>query len=323
MENVVIGDPHVTPKTLDQAQALVGMIESYGRPAIWLGDFLDTKEVIRGKCQNLLFRYLRDSKLQHRIVVGNHDWFNLECEDHSLLSLSSLPNVTIIDKPTLYPDEQTAFLPYIHDQDKLKSELDKIPDGWTVFGHFEVKDFDYGNGRICENGLTKEYFKRFKRVVSGHFHKFQEIDNFMYLGTPYSHSFGETDQSKFLATIDLPSSELKLFNSPFPRHVTLKLNVDEPNHLDTLNAFVHKNMNKIRVQLFGSPENVTKLNRGAYPSYDIKWEDKSEGTVDENQKLDETLDNKTQFVQWATQIRNLDDSTVQLGLSILEGLNAK
>jgi hypothetical protein len=323
MENVTIGDPHVTPKTLEKAKSLLDMVESYGRPAIWLGDFLDTKEVIRGKCFNLIYRYFRDSKLKHKIVIGNHDWFNLDCEDHSIVALASLPNVTIIDKLTMYPDELAAFLPYIHDQEKLKAELEKIPDGWTVFGHFEVKDFDFGNGRVCEHGLNKEYFTRFKQVVSGHFHKYQQTGNFLYLGTPYSHSFGETDQNKYLATIDLPSAEIKLFESPFPRHVTLKINVDDPNHINELNAFVHKNMNSIRVQLFGSPENVTRFNREAYPSYDIKWEDKSEGSVDQNQKLDDTLDNKTQFVQWATQIRNLEDETVQLGLSILEGLNAK
>jgi hypothetical protein len=268
-----------------------------------------------------LFQNLETS--HHRVIVGNHDWFNLECLDHSLVTLSSLPNVTIIDKLTMYEDEKSAFLPYIHDQDKLKAELDKVPDDWTVFGHFEVKDFDFGNGRVCEHGLTKEYFARFKQVVSGHFHKYQQTGNFLYLGTPYSHSWGETDQNKYLATVDLPSAEIKLFESPFPRHVTIKLNVDDPNHIDELNAFVHKNNNIIRVQLFGSPENVTKLNREAYPSYNLKFEDKSEGSIDQSQKLDDTLDNKTQFVQWATQIRNLDDETVQLGLSILEGLNAK
>ena len=45
---IVVGDPHCTHKSLDKIDKLFDIVEE--RPEetiIWLGDFLDTKEVIR------------------------------------------------------------------------------------------------------------------------------------------------------------------------------------------------------------------------------------------------------------------------------------
>lgn len=326
----IIGDPHITPKSLDKGAQLFHTVEQMGNPCIWLGDLLDTKEVIRGKCQNLFFDYFKSSKLQHIVLVGNHDYFNLECKDHSLKTLTSLPNVRVIDKIEVHPKLPFLFVPYIHDKPALKEILKQIQQSDTaketvVFGHFDVSGFDYGNGHLCEDGIiTHEDFKGFKRVISGHFHKLQQTGNFTYLGTPFSHSFGEANQDKVLGTYVLDDDDLQLTPTDFPRHLSVKIDFSKKNAYEKLEKFLDGNGNNlIRVQLHGPPEEIAKLNKSVYSQFKIKWEDKSESSMDSKINLDESLDNKGQFLEWAKNIKSLDPDTISLGMGILEALNAK
>lgn len=322
----VVGDPHITPKSFDKGIRLFQIVEELGRPTIWLGDFLDTKEVIRGKCLNLLYEYFGTSKLQHIILIGNHDWFNLECLDHSLKALDSLKNITIIDTVRVHPTLPFVFFPYIHDKIKLKELLkESSSKDLIAFGHFEVSGFDFGNGHLCEDGIvTHDDFKGFKKVISGHFHKLQQTGNFTYLGTPFSHSFGEANQDKVIGTYQLSTNTLTLIPTEFPRHVSVKIDFSKSESEKKLQEFLNGNeTNLIRVQLFGSPEDVAKLDKSKYQKYGIKWEDKSESSDGPKINLDETLNNKTQFQQWSTDIRKLDNETMTLGLSILEAVGAK
>src|SRR5690242_16327259 len=205
----IVGDPHITHKSLERSKKLFEIVEELGKPVIWLGDMLDTKEVIRGKCQNFLFDYFLRSKLGHTVLVGNHDYFNLDCKEHSLQALSIFPNVVVVDKPIQF--DNSLFIPYIHDPLKLDAALKPFENKeLNLFGHLEVRDFDYGNGQICTSGTSLERLKGFKRVISGHFHKYQEMGNLVYLGTPMSHSFGESNQIKYIAEFDTYSNILKL-----------------------------------------------------------------------------------------------------------------
>lgn len=322
----VIGDPHNTPKSQNKIQRLFQIVESMGNPTVWLGDLLDTKEVVRGKCLNQFFEYFQSSKLQHIVLVGNHDWFNLECLDHSLKTLGSLPNVRIIDKIEFHPKLPFVFFPYIHDKALLKDQLLQIKDqNLIAFGHFDVSGFDYGNGHLCEDGIiTHEDFSGFKRVISGHFHKLQQTGNFTYLGTPFSHSFGEANQDKVIAVYTLDDDRLQLIPTEFPRHVSEKVNFTKKNGLDKLNEFISGHENDfIRIQMMGFPEDVAKVDKSKYSAFNIKWEDKSEGPDTLKINLDETLNNKGQFMEWAKNIKSLDAETLSLGLGILESLDVK
>lgn len=322
----IIGDPHITPKSLDKGVRLFQQVESLGLPTVWLGDFLDTKEVIRGKCLNLLYEYFSTSKLQHIILIGNHDWFNLECQDHSLKSLAALKNVTIIDTVRQHPTLPFVFFPYIHDKAKLKEILLQYSGKELIaFGHFEVSGFDFGNGHLCEDGIvTHADFMGFKRVISGHFHKLQQTGNFTYLGTPFSHSFGEANQDKVIGTYELSTDTLELTPTDFPRHISMKVDLSKRGAEKRLQEFLDGNeSNLIRIQLYGNPEEVAKLDKSKYSQFGIKWEDKSDAPMDSKVNLDETLDNKTQFQEWAKNIKQLDNDTVSLGLSILEAVGAK
>lgn len=316
MKFLCIGDPHITHKSLDRAQVLFDLVESVGLPTVWLGDFLDTKEVIRGKCLNALIEYLSRSKLQHNILIGNHDWFNLECKAHALEALKLLPNVLIVDKPMMV-HTGIAMMPYIHDKQVLEQALKTFQDkDVTLFAHLEVTNFDFGNGHICTSGISLKTLDGYKRVISGHFHKFQQLANLTYLGTPFSHSFGETDQIKFLGMYDDSVDELILAETPFPKHVTYEINCDIEN--PELPILDHTNDNFVRIILNGTQENIDVFPKSIFTAPNIKWISRPSNDIVNNVNIDETASNEVQFQKWATQIRNMDVETIKLGMAILE-----
>lgn len=323
----IIGDPHITHKSLDKAETLFDIIEDLGNDTIILGDVLDTKEIIRGKCLNYVFERLRSSALNFIILVGNHDWFNLECKEHSLEVLKSLPNVTIVDKPmSINLDSYSAlFMPYFEDLEAFNKELKKAKAGGTdlLFMHQGITGFDYGNGYIADgNGhgeIDMDSTKGFKRVISGHFHKYAEEGNLTFLGTPFSHSFGETDQIKYIGLYDETKEELKTLETPFPRHITLYIDTgyvtgENESSLDAyMNEYGKENI--FRVILQGTPETVKAFDKSKFPG--IKIIEKPEENYNEKALLDETESNEKIFSTWAREIRDLDEDTIKLGLEIL------
>lgn len=316
MKYLVVGDLHCKPDNLDKVQELFTLVEGFGLPVIWLGDQLDTKEVIRGRCLNTLYNYLKTSKLNHTLLIGNHCYFNLDCEDHSQQVLKDLPNVTIVDElmeiaPRIYA------LPYIHDQDILKKTLKSIPKDTTIFGHFEVTGFDFGNGYICDTGTSPKEFKKFKRVISGHFHKYASSGNFTYLGTPFSHSFGEANQEKYLGVFDSETDSMDLQETPFPKHISEELHSYAPLTLEKM----QNSSNHCRVVLTGDNKEFAQLDKSLYPK--IKFIEKftSKNPIKKSIKL-EAMDNEAKFKTWSKSVAQLPEEVLAMGLEILK-LNEK
>lgn len=322
-QRTVIGDPHLKPSTLSVGEELFELVEAIGRTAVWLGDFLDTKELVRGKCFNALFAYLKRSKLLHIIIVGNHDYFNLECLAHSLEALKVLPNVIIVDQPMLI--DGNAYFPYIHDRAKLEAAIAEFQDpNRTLFAHLEVRDFDFGNGHMCTTGIPLAALSGFKKVISGHFHKFQESGNLTFLGTPMSHSQGEANQVKYIGLYDDETTELKKAETPFPRHITYEFDCDNLNEnvehwiFDT--EAPNWGKNHYRVILTGAQANIDRFPRYMYEKLNVKWISRPSDHAENNVTIDETVSNEAQFTKWATGVRNMDEETVKLGLAIMEAV---
>ena len=319
----IIGDPHIKPDNLDTISKLFGLVESMGNDCVWLGDQLDTKELIRGRCINALFDYLSTSKLNHTLLIGNHCWFNLECKEHSQEVLKVLENVIIVDKPILIPVEcekgaiSTLFFPYFHDIEEFKKSLlqFKKENPKLLFMHQGVIGFDYGNGLIATGKSSGEIspsdIPKKLKVISGHFHKYAENGNITFLGTPFSHSFGESDQTKYLGVLHLPEMNLELVETNFPKHKTYYIDCGSPNPITpTLNT---KDYN--RVILTGSKEAVDEFKVDGFPP-STKILKKADVTQNLSLGVDETLDNLKLFELWAKE-NSLNPDTIDLGLNIL------
>lgn len=317
MKYLIVGDPHAKPSNLETINQLLNLVESLGYPTIFLGDLLDTKELVRASCLNTYYKYFKSSKLEHILLVGNHDLFNLDSEEHSLETLKELSNVTVVDGAQ-YSSDDLVYMPYVHSIENLKKDLDLGFKKKILFAHLEVKDFDYGNGHICESGLTLEDLKDYELVISGHFHKHQTKGNLVYLGTPFSHSFGEANQDKFLAVLDTETLKLEYIGTPFPRHISLDVdcNVENPmaNLKDQLSSSSRDSEDHVRVILKGTEENVLKIDKTKYP--EIKFIEETETIQVDSVKLSESATNEEFFSHWASE-KALEDDTRKLGLELL------
>ena len=318
---LVIGDPHVTHGSLDKIALLFDMIEDFGLPVIILGDLFDTKEIIRGKCFNYVFNRLKKSKLKFIILVGNHDWFNLDCQDHSLQALKALDNVDVVDQPTMI--KQMYFLPYYDDlQQFYKAANDPAFERSKVlFMHQGVIGFDYGNGFVADgNGhgeITVDKIRPYKKIISGHFHKFAEHENLTFLGTPFSHTFGETDQTKYIAVFDEDDNSLELMETPFPRHRSLEIDLSVDNPQKLLKSMLNEK-DIFRCKLIGTEMQIKSFDQSTF--HGVKFnEEATDSEQQDDISLKETDSNEQKFLTWATEIKQLDEDTIKLGLNILGG----
>lgn len=301
----IVGDPHAKPDNLDKINTLFDMIEDLGNECVILGDLLDTKEVVRGKCLNTYIRRFKQSKLKFWVLVGNHDWFNLECKEHALEVLKELSNVTVVDKCLRY--QNLDFIAYYKDQNVLKEYM-KIGSGKTLFCHADIKSFDYGNGLISEEGLDAKDFSGYKRVISGHYHKYQKQGNITYLGTPFSHSFGETNQDKYIGVYDTKTDELELLPTPFPKHMTYELDASQK-------KFVEERGDIVRVILKGTQEQIDKYQK----QEGVKYIERPDALV-KSSVINEAETPQVQFSKWGKTIKGYSDELVEKGLEILRNV---
>lgn len=314
MKLTIIGDPHLTHSSIDKVKSIMSKVEDIGNPAVWLGDLLDTKEVIRGKCLSEWIDYFTSSKLNHYVLVGNHDLFNLETTRNSLEALKLIPNVLLIEDLTKI-NEGIYGIPYIHDEKSLKAKIKSIPKNSILFGHLELKDFDFGNGHICDKGMTEGSFKKFSKVISGHFHKYQKKANLVYLGTPFSHSFGESNQEKYIAILDTETLDLELIQTGLPKHITIELDCSDQD--------IPKMSSKedyYRIILTGDQEHIDNFNKDSLKDYNVRFLTRPTKEANEDIIIEETASNMSQFEMWAKNVAKLSTEVVDLGKEILESV---
>lgn len=308
---LVVGDPHAKPDNLDKIEELFLLIEKSGKDAIILGDLLHNKEVVSGKCLNTYIRYMKGSDRKFIVLVGNHDFFSTDCTDHSLQPLKELPNVTVIDRPAII--ENMLLLPYYHDLSKFRAVIEdsKNQDVDTLIMHQGINKSDYGNGFIAQNEVDLEELAHFKRIISGHFHLYQERENLIYLGTPFTHSFGESNQIKYIAEFNNETNVFNVIPTEFPKHMTYELDANQ----FSLLPFTPDTKNYNRVILKGSRDNIDKFERELYPTIRFLEQPTLETAA---QLVQETDTPVMIFHKWSKDIKNLDQETIDLGLKIIK-----
>jgi hypothetical protein len=307
----ILGDPHAKPDNLEKINQLIDIAEFKGNPTIILGDLLDTKEIVRGSCLNTYYRRFKASKLRYYILVGNHDMFHEGAKEHSLEPLKGLPNVTIIDAP--YKMGNMLLLPYYANHEEFKKVVRNTLDCSVLIMHQGINGSDYGNGYIAENEIDFEELAHFKRVIGGHFHRYQERGNLLYLGTPFSHSFGESNQTKYIAEYKPIEDEITIIPTSFPQHMTYTVDCTTTSLL----PFQVNEKNYNRVILEGDAVSIEKFEIDHYPG--VRFLKKPKMEVVEH-TLEESEAPETIFTKWARDIKKLDQQTINIGLQILKDI---
>ncbi len=207
MRTLVIGDTHFhnTNRELrhEQIKCIRDLIQGVASDnVVFLGDvfdkrspspecILDVRELFKGVKKNVF------------ILRGNHDSASKADDGITILSLlernavfSSAGSIKVITKPTVVGNYH--FIPHYENEQIIKEELAKSPDGAIVFGHFGYEgslnnagDADFA---ICPDDFTNT-------SILGHIHQHHTRENIKVLGTPYSTCFHDGGD-KFYAILE-------------------------------------------------------------------------------------------------------------------------
>lgn len=143
------------------------------------------------------------------LLTGNHDQINVEGH-HALRSFEEHCNAQVFDRGVCVGPQMsnTYFIPYIKDHSRFMNHVSNIPEGSVLFTHMPVFGAMMNNLMPDQFGLPIEAFSKFKRIISGHYHKPQTIGNFTYLGSPWQTRADEYGQEKGFSIYDTETDEL-------------------------------------------------------------------------------------------------------------------
>ena len=188
------------------------------------GDYYDHRKYVNFKAQHsnrkMFLEPLRQMGMHMDIIPGNHDVFykntNELCSLKELLGFYTA-NVNIIMQPTVndYNGLHIAMLPWVNNSNYTESVdfIKQCKAPWLL-GHLELDGFEMMKGIKCEHGLSRDLFKRFEKVMSGHFHTKSEQDNITYLGSQMEFFWNDAHDKKYFHILDTDTRQLTAVRNP-------------------------------------------------------------------------------------------------------------
>jgi DNA repair exonuclease SbcCD nuclease subunit len=215
-----IGDLHLKISDIESAKTFFKWVikELQQSPCdlvVFFGDIYEVKSILRAEAQNVFYDFLRtlrdEIKVRICIIVGNHDFTNLQCVEHAFSGLQSLRSegIFVIDEATGIPsgDQNIFMVPYHHSPEAFLECVNDLPikKGSLLLCHQAFMGAVYNEqiGITDEKGCDQKSINPdITHIVSGHIHAHQTIGRVTYVGTPYPHSFSEANAQKSAIRIE-------------------------------------------------------------------------------------------------------------------------
>lgn len=194
------------------------------KTVLHLGDLVDRRKYINFKTlQRLRTRFMKrleDLGVDVHLILGNHDvFFKNTSELNSVTELfGGLTNLTIYSEPAVvnFDGLDLGLVPWINrDNHDASLKFLETTTAEIILGHFEIQGFEVYKGIVFDSGLTREPFKRFEAVYSGHFHHKQEKGNITYLGSPFQITFSDLGVTKGFHVFDTETREMERVENPY------------------------------------------------------------------------------------------------------------
>ena len=200
---------------------------------VHLGDICDRRKYINFVTARHLRKFVdtcAQSKIKLHVIIGNHDTFYKNTNDVNSpdLLLKEYDNINVIDHPvTICVDEtQICMMPWICPENYEDSmETLKESDAPICCGHFEIDGFQMYRGMPSQEGLKRDYFRKFDFTFSGHYHHKSSADGIHYLGNPYELTWQDYNDPRGFHIFDLDSRELTFVENP--NHIFYRITYDD------------------------------------------------------------------------------------------------
>ena len=197
---------------------------------VHLGDVVDRRKFINFQTASIFrdqfWNRLWNNKIDTHIIIGNHDTYFKNTNDVNAIenlytSFDGINEPFIYTKPKVvdFDGVPILFMPWICDDTREQSmQMLNTAKADIVMGHLEIKGVEMQSGVINEHGNEKADFKRFERVISGHFHKHTDDGQIFYCGAQYEMTWSDYQDPKGFHIFDTETRELERIWNPNTIH---------------------------------------------------------------------------------------------------------
>lgn len=259
---------------LDQIASIVESREDI-HDVVFCGDLFHVRNNINITTFNLVVDRIVafSNRVRNNFVLlaGNHDQGNragditsLDVFRHVKTEHNTLQVITEPCEGGLASGASCVFVPYTEDVEKVTKVIKKAKNPDILIAHAGLNGCDLGADFVYKNeadwDLDKLQADKFACGFFGHFHKHQTIrDNFMYVGAPMHHNFGDIGQDRGCVVLndDGTTSFIKLKYPEFRVVNSIEDTEDEPWHFyklivdesfDLTDARITSNVDVVRIE---------------------------------------------------------------------------
>lgn len=194
---------------------------------IQLGDFFDNRNSVSLQDIDYVLTefipQLEETGATMHVLAGNHDVaFKNTNKVNSLSLLKTSKNIRVIDNSVeLLETESKTFVlcPWINNenQEALLEDVRHYATGDHILcGHFEFAGMKmYRNSKLSEHGMDPKDFKKFHKVISGHFHHPSTYGNVSYMGSVFHLNWQDHGDKKYIYIFDTNTDEFEPIENPY------------------------------------------------------------------------------------------------------------
>lgn len=280
-----------------------------------LGDTFDRRKYINfhalDRTKKMFFDRVAELGIEMYMLAGNHDTYFKNTNDVNSpdLLLREYENITVIDSPqTIHLEYQDAtadicMVPWIC-TDNFNQCLTEMANtsAQLCMGHFEIMGFVMHRGMESHDGLSKDIFKKFDMVFSGHYHHKSDDGHIYYLGNPYELTWQDYNDPRGFHLFDTSTRELEFVRNPYTMFERFEYDDSkyDPDGIDT-SIFENKFVKIIivnKTDYFKFDKFMQRLyNRNPYEVKIIEdFSEFVEGNVSDEINLEDTLDVLNNYV---------------------------
>lgn len=190
---------------------------------VCLGDLVDRRKFINF---NILSRIKQDfihpleaRKIPMDVILGNHDVFFKNTNDINAISelfgKSKYINCYSETTEVKLDERNVLYVPWIN-LDNYDRSMKRIAESKSkvVMGHLELAGFQMYRGIKNDHGMDPNVFRKFKQVLTGHYHHKSDDGKIYYLGSPYEMTFADLNDPKGFHLYNTATGELKFVQNP-------------------------------------------------------------------------------------------------------------
>jgi DNA repair exonuclease SbcCD nuclease subunit len=276
-----------------------------------LGDTFDRRKYVNfyslDRAKKMFFDKLEERGIKVFMIAGNHDTYfkNTNEVNSPELLLAEYTNIVLINKAAdiIVHDTPVCFVPWIC-PDNYQESLETInnSNAELCMGHFEIAGFAMYRGMESHEGLSKDLFKKFDMVFSGHYHHRSNDNHIYYLGNPYELTWQDYNDPRGFHLFDIQTRGLEFIGNP--NTMFERVEYDDSLTDPSVKSYEHLKNKYVKIVVVNKNDfyKFDKFITKVYDSdpYEVKiiedFSEFSEGEIDTNINLEDTLDVLSNYI---------------------------